>query len=74
MAEDGDDTGGLTREFFHLITPQILEKYFYKTGCIKHNCVALQVTHSKVMYFRTVYSKSCFPFPRIMLITALASC
>ena len=43
VAEDGEDTGGITREFFRLLASEIQRKYFSETGCMKHNIVAFQV-------------------------------
>ncbi len=41
--EPGADTGGLTREFFRLVSYAMSDKYMTSTGCFKHNAVALQV-------------------------------
>lgn len=48
IGEDGQDNGGLTREFFSLIAREILERYMESTGIFRHNALALQV--SKYMY------------------------
>ena len=43
MGEVGDDTGGLKREFFRLLTRAISDTYLTPAGCVQHNSVALQV-------------------------------
>lgn len=39
---EGADSGGLIREFFKLLKPD-MNKYLEETGCFKHNSVAYQV-------------------------------
>ena len=43
VGEDGSDTGGLTREFFRLISYSMNSRYMEATGCFRHNAVAYQV-------------------------------
>lgn len=43
MGENGSDSGGLTREFFRLLSYHASLKYMEPTGCFKHNSLALQV-------------------------------
>ena len=43
VGEQGQDTGGLTREFFRLICYSMKSKYMEPTGCFRHNAVAYQV-------------------------------
>lgn len=42
IGEDGSDGGGLTREFFRLISCSISSKYM-ENGCFRHNAIAYQV-------------------------------
>ena len=58
IREDGDDSGGLTQEFFTLLPKEILNQYMEPTGVFRHNAgklvyrmkmlvcdFALQVSH-----------------------------
>lgn len=47
MGEQGTDGGGLTREFFTLVTRHC-SRYMESTGCFKHNSLALQVIMCEV--------------------------
>jgi hypothetical protein len=48
VGESGKDTGGLTREFFRLISYSISSKYImYSTGVSRHNAIAYQVYFMK---------------------------
>ena len=58
IGEDGDDSGGLTREFFTLLPKEILNQFMEPTGVFRHNAVALQV---KLVY-RVEKLCVCFPY------------
>ena len=42
LGEEGQDTGGLTREFFTLVSKDVAGEYM-ACGTFRHNSVALQV-------------------------------
>ena len=50
VGEQGSDGGGLTREFFKLISSSITSKYMDSTGCFMHNAVAYQVKKKHFSY------------------------
>ena len=41
--EPGDDTGGLTLEFFRLVLYAMSAKYMTSSGCFSRNALAFQV-------------------------------
>ena len=47
LGEEGNDTGGLTREFFCIIERDVIRQYI-DVGTFKHNSVALQVTFNSL--------------------------
>ncbi len=49
--DPGADAGGLTREFFWLVSYAMSDKYMTLTGCFKHNAVALQVWLLTIIIF-----------------------
>lgn len=44
LGEEGDDTGGLTREFFCIVEKDVMRQYI-EVDTFKHNSVALQVNN-----------------------------
>jgi hypothetical protein len=48
VGEEGSDTGGLTREFFRLVSYALKSRYITATGCFRHDAVAYQDS----VYFR----------------------
>ena len=47
LGEEGNDMGGLTREFFCIIEKDMIRQYI-DVGTFKHNSVALQVTFNSL--------------------------
>ena len=43
VGEIGSDTGGLTREFFSLVSKDLCPHYITQEGCLRHNSLDLQV-------------------------------
>lgn len=63
IGEDGYDNGGLFREFFNLLSKEIIAKYMEPTGTFRHNAVALQVCelhfYRRKLMFHFSSSKMC---------------
>ena len=45
VGEEGVDGGGLTREFFRLVS-NVTSQYMESTGCFRHNAIAYQVLNT----------------------------
>ena len=53
VGEEGADGGGLTREFFRLVSYSMSSKYMESTGCFRHNAIAYQVSIHVLQHLHT---------------------
>ena len=74
VGEIGSDTGGLTREFFSLVSKDLCPHYITQEGCLWHNSLDLQVCVTSMIFGTLVELEIMIFSLKITLLRFIINC